>query len=167
MFNIRKPDWGKVRQIVIVVFLLLAAVRGLLGRRAGPDVRDVLYIATEVESPHTYEYPDSGTIIASPAPEENSEALSAGEGGEPSRGGSGESTEASRPGTADSADGRVSINHASQGTLETLSVIGPTKAKAIIAYRQEYGGFRALEELMEVKGIGQATYAKIKDSIRL
>jgi competence protein ComEA len=61
----------------------------------------------------------------------------------------------------------ISINQATQDELETLLGIGPTKALGIISYRDEYGGFKALEELTEVKGIGPATFAKIKDFIRL
>lgn len=61
----------------------------------------------------------------------------------------------------------ININQAAQAELETLKGIGPSKAKAIISYREEYGDFKALEELTEVKGIGPATYEKIKDRIRL
>jgi len=61
----------------------------------------------------------------------------------------------------------ININQAAQAELETLKGIGPSKAQAIISYREEYGEFKALEELTEVKGIGPATFEKIKDHIRL
>lgn len=66
--------------------------------------------------------------------------------------------------TADHA-GRINLNTASDAELQTLKGIGPTKSAAIIEYREAYGGFKSPEEIMEVKGIGEGTYAKIKDEI--
>ncbi len=63
------------------------------------------------------------------------------------------------------AQRKININTASSDELQALKGIGPAKAKAIIDYRQAYGGFLVLEEIMEVKGIGQATYNAIKDHI--
>ncbi len=45
----------------------------------------------------------------------------------------------------------------------TLSGIGEAKAAAIIAYREENGGFSSLEELMQVDGIKEGVFEKIKD----
>ncbi len=68
--------------------------------------------------------------------------------------------------TAGSAgDGLVNLNTAGQEELTTLPGIGAAKAAAIIAYRQEHGGFSAPEELKNVSGIGDATYEKLKDRI--
>jgi len=64
-------------------------------------------------------------------------------------------------------DGKISINKASLEELMTLKGIGESKAKSIIAYRQENGGFKNLEELMNVKGITANIYEEIKDSIKL
>lgn len=63
--------------------------------------------------------------------------------------------------------GVVNINTASQAQLETLKGIGPTYAARIIAYRREHGSFATIEEIQEVKGIGPATFAAIKDSLSL
>lgn len=63
------------------------------------------------------------------------------------------------------ASDKININTASQQELETLNGIGPSKAAAIIEYRQENGPFSTIEEIMQVKGIGPATFEKIKDSI--
>lgn len=60
---------------------------------------------------------------------------------------------------------KININTASSEELQSLKGIGPSKAKAIIEYREAYGGFLVLEEIMEVKGIGQATFNSIKDYI--
>ena len=69
--------------------------------------------------------------------------------------------------SAEVPNGLININTASQSELETLPGIGPVKAKAIIEYRRSYKGFVAKEEIMEVRGIGPATYEKIKDRITL
>ena len=63
--------------------------------------------------------------------------------------------------------GKININTADIDELKALPGIGEVKAKAIIAYREAFGGFVAAEEIMEVKGIGQATYDKIKDLITI
>ena len=61
--------------------------------------------------------------------------------------------------------GLIDLNSATQEELESLPGIGPVKAKAILEYRIVYGRFVTSEEIMEVHGIGQATYDKIKDRI--
>lgn len=61
----------------------------------------------------------------------------------------------------------VSINKASKEELMTLSGIGESKADNIINYRNQNGGFKSLEEIKNVKGIGDSIFAKIKDNITL
>ena len=68
---------------------------------------------------------------------------------------------------AEPEDGSIDINNAGVEELMLLPGIGEVKAKAIIEYRESYGGFKALEEIMEVKGIGQSTFDKIKHMIKL
>lgn len=63
--------------------------------------------------------------------------------------------------------GLVNLNTASEEDLMTLPGIGQTKAKAIIAYRESSGGFSNIEELMNVSGIAESSYEKIKDYIRV
>lgn len=64
-------------------------------------------------------------------------------------------------------DGKVDLNTASKEQLMTLNGIGEAKAAAIIQYREEHGGFQHTEELMEVEGIKEGTYNKIKDQIKI
>ena len=61
----------------------------------------------------------------------------------------------------------ISINSASIKELMTLNGIGEELAKRIIDYRMNNGGFKSLEELMEVKGIGPSKYEKIHEFITL
>ena len=61
---------------------------------------------------------------------------------------------------------RVNINTASAGTLDDcLSGIGPAYSQKIVEYREAHGGFKSIEEIQEVRGIGPKTFEKIKDQI--
>ena len=62
-------------------------------------------------------------------------------------------------------DNRININTADETQLTTLTGIGATRAQAIIAYREENGPFAAIEDIMNVQGIKEGTFAKIKDEI--
>lgn len=60
---------------------------------------------------------------------------------------------------------KVNINKATQPELETLSGIGPSKAQAIIEYRETNGPFKSIEDIMSISGFGEKTFEKLKDSI--
>lgn len=64
-----------------------------------------------------------------------------------------------------SENGKVNLNTADAAALQTLSGIGESKAQAILAYREEHGGFSSIEELMDVPGIKENTFLKIKEKI--
>lgn len=61
--------------------------------------------------------------------------------------------------------GLIRINTATLEELDSLPGIGPAIAQRIIDYRENNGGFKTIEEISEVSGIGEATFAKIKDLI--
>ncbi|MDD4297374.1 MAG: helix-hairpin-helix domain-containing protein [Ruminiclostridium sp.] len=66
----------------------------------------------------------------------------------------------------DNDDGAlININTAGAEELIKLNGIGKVKSEAIIAYREKNGFFNSTDEIMNVKGIGEATYSKIKDYI--
>ena len=59
----------------------------------------------------------------------------------------------------------VNINTATETELETLSGIGPSKAKAIVEYRKQNGSFKTVADIKNVKGIGDGNYNKISSEI--
>lgn len=72
----------------------------------------------------------------------------------------------SSPGGSASGSG-VSLNSATAEELTELKGVGEVTAQAIVAYREEHGGFKNVEELLEVSGIGPAKLAQLKDQVQL
>ena len=72
----------------------------------------------------------------------------------------------SGPGGGPSGSG-VSLNSATAEELTELKGVGEVTAQAIVAYREEHGGFKNVEELLEVSGIGPAKLAQLKDQVQL
>ncbi|TDF85473.1 helix-hairpin-helix domain-containing protein, partial [Pseudomonas sp. H9] len=61
---------------------------------------------------------------------------------------------------------QLNLNTADALTLQsTLSGIGKTKAEAIVAYREEHGAFASVDELLEIKGIGNALLDRNRDKL--
>ncbi|GGJ83566.1 competence protein CelA [Lentibacillus kapialis] len=77
----------------------------------------------------------------------------------------GEEMSASVPGNSD--HDKVRINYATQEEIESLSGIGPSKAAAIIQYRDENGHFKTADDLLDVSGIGDKTLESLKDDIQI
>ncbi len=67
--------------------------------------------------------------------------------------------------TKDNESQLVSLNQATKEELLLLPGIGEAKAQSIIDYREENGSFKTIEDIMQVKGIGESLFAKIKDYI--
>ncbi|MDD6042768.1 MAG: helix-hairpin-helix domain-containing protein [Eubacteriaceae bacterium] len=63
------------------------------------------------------------------------------------------------------SDGLININVADSVELQEIPGVGPATASKILAYRESNGSFKNKEDLMNVSGIGQKTYDKIKDLI--
>jgi len=75
---------------------------------------------------------------------------------------SADQTAAQPPQSAQPAASLLNLNTATQAELEKLPGVGPAMAKTIIEYRQKNGGFKKVEELMNVKGIGEKSFLKLK-----
>ena len=57
--------------------------------------------------------------------------------------------------------------NADSATLQQISGVGPVTAEKIIAYRDQNGGFKNIEQLKEISGIGDKTFEKMKDQVSL
>ena len=66
---------------------------------------------------------------------------------------------------ATTAAAPVNLNTATAAQIATLPGIGPKAAERIIEHRQKNGGFKKIEELMNVKGIGEKSFLKLKPLI--
>lgn len=64
-------------------------------------------------------------------------------------------------------ENKVNINTANVNELDNLPGIGPSLAQRIIEYREENGNFKSIEELQNVKGIGDTKYSDIKDIVTI
>ncbi|WP_374196314.1 helix-hairpin-helix domain-containing protein [Streptomyces sp. ISL-10] len=70
------------------------------------------------------------------------------------------------PGLAGADAGPVSLNTATAEQLETLPGVGPVLAQHIIDHRTRHGGFRSIDELREVNGIGDRRFADLQNRVR-
>ncbi len=144
----------------------------------GEDGSIFVYVCGSVDSPGVYELPEGSRVfealsLAGGTLEEaelssinQAEACYDGEKiyvpavGE--AGVDGDTEEAS-----DVSDGRININTADSSELQKLKGIGESRAEDIISYREKNGKFLEIEGIMEVPGIKQGTFDKIKDQIRV
>lgn len=131
---------------------LLMVKKGSFARGVAPDENDAQKTA-ELENKIKDLEQQILVLKATPAPAPNSEETT--------------SPSPSSPPSGTQVSGKININIASQSQLESLPGIGPTYAKRIIDYRSANGGFKSIEQLKNVKGIGDKTYAKFKDLISI
>ena len=64
-------------------------------------------------------------------------------------------------------DGKININTANEAELQTLSGIGPAKAATIIEFREANGPFKSIDDIKLIGGIGEKTFEKLQDSIKV
>ncbi|MBE6010596.1 MAG: hypothetical protein E7236_08045 [Lachnospiraceae bacterium] len=137
-----------------------------------------VYICGEVVEPGVYPLPPgsriyelveaAGGLTESAAPESVNLAQELTDGQMINIPAEGEIQDASTVGTESGTDGdKININTASKELLMSLNGIGETKAESILSYREQNGPFDSLEDLMQVDGIGQGTFSKIKDKITI
>jgi competence protein ComEA len=87
-------------------------------------------------------------------------ALPAQEGGQSA---TADATRATMP----TATAQVNLNSATMAQLQTLPGIGPATAQRIMDYREQTGSFKKIEELMNVRGIGEVSFLKLKALVTL
>jgi competence protein ComEA len=79
---------------------------------------------------------------------------------------SGQSQQVAGAATSDVAvAGKININSADATELDKIPGIGPARAADIINYRETHGGFKSIEEMKNIKGIGDKTFESMKDLI--
>lgn len=140
----------------VIVSLALGVAIGWFWR--GASIRDVIFVETENTVSISTQIEWSPTPKLSKAPqtappvEEKAPAAESALEKEPA---------------AESTENAVELNSATVQELETLPGIGPVLAQRIIEYRETNNGFRSVEELMDIKGIGEKTYAKLVDYVEV
>ncbi|GHU67769.1 hypothetical protein AGMMS49983_19440 [Clostridia bacterium] len=117
---------------------------------------DKLYIPTTAEVENGRLKPSIGLVIG------DGGTSGAAAGGSAAVPGSAVSS-GNAPGT--DAQGRVNLNTADTETLQLLNGVGPATAQKIIDYRNAHGQFKRIEDLMNVSGIGQKTFERLKGLI--
>lgn len=132
------------------------------------DANYILFTGGELNSFGSGGNSGSGSGGSGSSASGNSSSSSGGSGSSASGNSSSGSNGSSDSSSSDSSAGsgsQVNINTASLEELTTLTGIGETRARAIIEYRQQAGGFSSKEELKNVSGIGETTYGKLSDQI--
>jgi competence protein ComEA len=154
----------------VTAFLVIAAIAGgvmlavqhsrsqpveiVLSQTVPPEQSGELYIGGAVANPGIYPWQEGDTI----------QALLLDTGVEPDADLSHIEIYVPREGEEQSSQ-KIDINRAEPWLLEALPGIGEVTAQAIVDYRDENGSFKRIEDLLQVKGIGEGTLAKIKDYI--
>jgi competence protein ComEA len=116
------------------------AVRRAGGVRAGADL-NAINLAAKVADGQQVVVPRRGAAAAAPV-------AGAGEGGGPPQ-------------------APVSLNAATAEQLDTLDGVGPATASKILDYRRQHGGFRSIDDLGEIPGIGPKRLAALRDKVQL
>lgn len=145
----------------------------------GPTV--LVHVAGAVRKPGLYEFPPGARIAdavetaGGPAPRADLDALNLAEllvdgtkvevvrvGETPTV-----AAVAIDPATGAQPGALISLNTADQAMLETIPGVGPVTAMAILSYREQIGSFSSLDQLLEVDGIGPATFDSIRTYVTL
>ncbi|MBQ6013577.1 MAG: helix-hairpin-helix domain-containing protein [Firmicutes bacterium] len=167
----RIPDLGIVKNIAVGMFVAVTAAGSMAGYVKSGALEDFELIKGSplaIEERQDSEVKEQTEAVPAEGADHSLEDAppgAAGSSSDPSAPADEGPARSSGPIDPGAYAGLIDLNSADRSELETLKGIGPAKASAILEYRRMYGGFVCKEEIMEVKGIGQATYDKIKDKI--
>ena len=117
----------------------------------------IVYVCGAVENPGVYELPENSRVY---------EAVAMA-GGMTEDAGMEAVAAAQEESGSNVEDGLLDINRASVADFMTLPGIGQSKAEALFQYREAHGRFSSVEEIMNVDGIKEGVFNKIKDSIKV
>lgn len=173
--------WSRLESwlaVVVSVLLVTGAVgNALLGRQRGAGLGPVIIETIEAAAPSVQE---AGADAAAAQPPGGTGHDGAGSGagkadasGKADTVGHGCADAAPAPAAdapaapASSTDQRLNINLAQASELERLPGIGPALARRIVEYREAWGPFSDIADILEVPGIGPAKFQAIKDLIRV
>ena len=146
------------------------------GARGGDPGRLYVHVAGAVRRPGLYRLRDgarvasaleraggpsrraelSGVNLAAPI-EDGQQIVVPGPGARPAVG--------EGPGATGAGATKMSLASATVEQLDQLDGIGPTLAKRIVDYRDEHGGFRSVDELKQVEGIGEKRFAALREAV--
>ncbi|HKQ71804.1 MAG TPA: helix-hairpin-helix domain-containing protein [Polyangiaceae bacterium] len=154
----RASVWGGAL-LKMACAAVAAVVLAIIGAKAGANEASPTNAPTDPGAPAA-----ASAVPPTPPPRApaSSAALALAEVVSPDAG-----VQPSSSGSGTLADGRVVLNAALEEDLTKLSGIGPTRARAILALRQRLGKFRAVEDLLRVKGIGRKTLRRLRPNLVL
>lgn len=147
----------------------VAAALARAGGVRGRANRAAVNLAAKLVDGQQIFVPDRGASAVAAASGAPGSASGGSTSGAPGSGSSapGSATGGAASGAAEgsSPGARISLASATQAQLEQLDGIGPALAQRIIQYREQHGGFRSIDELQQVSGIGEKRFEALKNSI--
>ena len=144
-----------VRYLIVIAAVLCALIIGYNAFYVPDASMSNITVAVDTSTPSGEEYTPQAPVASSVPSRMASAATSAKGGGSSSH-------------VSSAVNGKININTATvQQLSDGLDDIGDVMAKRIVAYREKNGKFQTIEQIKNVSGIGDKTFAKLKDHITI